>query len=131
LALLGDPVNQTCGIQQRCYLIEQLLDVESDFNTLLIKACTGAGIGRAPYSRNLIKPVRISVRNVLIVASTKCPSIGVNSFADATHASYAPEVERNQSNHVAHFARCGFTNQRRAGKYSIQAPINAVLSAEW
>jgi len=39
----------------------------------------------------------------LIVASTKCASIGVNSFADATHASCSAEVERNQSNHVAHF----------------------------
>src|SRR5260221_8187385 len=34
LALSGDPVDQTCGIQQRCCLIEQLLDVEGDF-----KAC--------------------------------------------------------------------------------------------
>src|SRR6266478_10090845 len=32
-------------------------------------------------------------------------SIGVTSFADATHASCSAEVERNQSNHVAHFAR--------------------------
>jgi hypothetical protein len=42
----------------------------------------------------------------LIVASIKCASIGVNSFVDATHASCSAEVERNQSNHVAHFARC-------------------------
>ena len=31
--------------------------VESHFKTLLMKACTGAGIGCAPYSRGLIKPV--------------------------------------------------------------------------
>src|SRR5258708_1431524 len=49
--------------------------------------------------------LRISVRNVLIVASTKCASIGVNSFSDATHASCSAEVERNQNNHVAHFVR--------------------------
>jgi hypothetical protein len=55
LALSGDPVDQTCGIQQRCCLIEQLLDVEGDFKTLLMKARTGAGIGCAP--RGLIKPV--------------------------------------------------------------------------
>jgi hypothetical protein len=55
--LSGDPVDQTCGIQQRCCLIEGLLDVESDFKTLLMKARTGAGIGCAPYSRGLIKPV--------------------------------------------------------------------------
>ena len=30
-ALSGDPVDQTCCIQQRCCLIEELLDVESDF----------------------------------------------------------------------------------------------------
>src|SRR5260370_36963039 len=30
LALSGDPVDQTCGIQQRCCLIEELLDVHSD-----------------------------------------------------------------------------------------------------
>ena len=36
---------------------------------------------------------------------TKCASIGANSFADATHASSSAKVERNQSNHVAHFAR--------------------------
>jgi hypothetical protein len=29
LALLGDPVDQACGIQQRCCFIEELLDVES------------------------------------------------------------------------------------------------------
>jgi hypothetical protein len=56
LALSGDPVDQTCGIQQRCCLIEELLDVESDFETLLMKARPGAGIGCAPYSRGLIKP---------------------------------------------------------------------------
>jgi hypothetical protein len=55
--LSGDPVDQTCGIQQRCCLIEQLPDVEGDFKALLMKARTGAGIGCAPYSRGLIKPV--------------------------------------------------------------------------
>jgi hypothetical protein len=55
--LSGGPVDQGCGIQQRCCLIEQLLDVESDFEPLLMKARTGAGIGCAPYSRGLIKPV--------------------------------------------------------------------------
>src|SRR5258707_15870047 len=49
--------------------------------------------------------LRISVKYALILAPTKCASIGVNSFADATHASCSAEVERNQSNHVAHFAR--------------------------
>jgi hypothetical protein len=51
--LSGDPVDQTCGIQQRCCLIEELLDVESDFKAFLMKARTGAGIGCAPYSRAL------------------------------------------------------------------------------
>jgi hypothetical protein len=37
--------------------IEELLDVERDFKTLLVKASTGAGIGCAPYSRGLIKAV--------------------------------------------------------------------------
>src|SRR5260221_907338 len=57
LALPGDPVDQACGVQQRCCLIEHLLDVESDFKTLLMKASTCAGIGCAPYSRGLIEPV--------------------------------------------------------------------------
>jgi hypothetical protein len=43
LALPGDPVDQPCCIQQRCCLIEQLLDVESYLKTLLMKARTGAG----------------------------------------------------------------------------------------
>jgi hypothetical protein len=103
--LSGDPVDQACGIQQRCCLIEQLLGVESDFKSLLMKARTGAGIGCAPYSRALSSRLRISDRYALIVASTKCASIGVNSFADPTHASCSAEVERNHSNHVAHFAR--------------------------
>jgi hypothetical protein len=34
LALSGDPVDQACGIQQRCCLIEELLNVESDLKTL-------------------------------------------------------------------------------------------------
>src|SRR6266404_8648093 len=83
LNLSGDPVDQTCGIQQRGCLIEELLDVESDFKTLLMKARTGAGIGCAPYSRGLSSQLRISARYVPIVASTKSASIGVNSFADA------------------------------------------------
>jgi hypothetical protein len=45
LGLSGDPVDQACGIQQRCCLIEELLDVESD--AFLIKARAGAGIGCA------------------------------------------------------------------------------------
>jgi hypothetical protein len=40
-----------------CRPIEELLDVESDIQALLMKACTGAGIGCAPYSRGFIKPV--------------------------------------------------------------------------
>jgi hypothetical protein len=40
--LSGDPVDQTCGIQQRCCLIQELLNVESDFEALLMKARTGA-----------------------------------------------------------------------------------------
>jgi hypothetical protein len=51
LALSGDLVDQTCGIEQRCCLIEELLGVESDFKALLIEACPGAGIRCAPYSR--------------------------------------------------------------------------------
>jgi hypothetical protein len=57
LALSGHPVDQTCDVQQRCCLIEELLDVESDFKALLMKARTGARIGCAPYSRGPIKPV--------------------------------------------------------------------------
>src|SRR5260370_131668 len=57
LALSDDPVDQTCGIQQRACLIEELLDVESDIQALLMKAGTGAGIGCASNSRGLIEPV--------------------------------------------------------------------------
>src|SRR5260370_31832999 len=40
LALSGDPVDQPCGIQQRCCLIEQLLDVEGDFKAYdRVSAC--------------------------------------------------------------------------------------------
>ena len=56
-ALPGDPADQAGGIQQRCCLIEELLDGESYLKTLLMKARTGAGIGGASYSRGLIKPV--------------------------------------------------------------------------
>ena len=62
LALSGDPVDQACGIQQRRRLIEELLDVERDFKPLLMKARAGAGIGCAPYSRGLIKPVTLALR---------------------------------------------------------------------
>jgi hypothetical protein len=55
--LSGDPVDQACGIQRRSRLTEELLDVESDFQALLMKARPGAGIGCAPYSRGLIEPV--------------------------------------------------------------------------
>jgi hypothetical protein len=42
--------------QQRCCLVEELLDVEGDFKALLKEACPGAGIRCAPYSHGLIKP---------------------------------------------------------------------------
>jgi hypothetical protein len=51
--LSGDPVDQACGIQQRCCLIQKLFDVKGDLKTLLLKARAGAGIGCAPYSRGL------------------------------------------------------------------------------
>jgi hypothetical protein len=54
---LSDPIDQACGIQERCRLVERLLYVEGDFKTLLMKARIGAGIGCAPYSRGLIEPV--------------------------------------------------------------------------
>src|SRR6267378_6883223 len=38
-----------------------------------------------------------------MVVSTICASIADNSFVATTHASRAGEVERNQSNLVAHF----------------------------
>ena len=57
----GDPVDQACGIQQRGCLIEELLDVESDFKPLLMRARTGAGIGCAPYSSGLIKAVTVGL----------------------------------------------------------------------
>jgi hypothetical protein len=41
----------------------------------------------------------------LIVVSTNCASMAANSFVAITHASRAGEVERNQSNLVAHFKR--------------------------
>ncbi len=56
LALSGGPVDQACGIQQRASLIEEVLDVESDFKALVMKAGTGAGIGCASYSCSFIKP---------------------------------------------------------------------------
>jgi hypothetical protein len=90
--LSGDTVDQACGIQQRCCLIEQLLGVEGDLKPLLMKARTSAGIGCAPYSAALSSRLRISVKYTLIVASAKCASI-VDSFADATHASCSAEVE--------------------------------------
>jgi hypothetical protein len=37
--------------------MEELLDVESDFKPLLVKARTGASIGCASYPRGFIKPV--------------------------------------------------------------------------
>jgi hypothetical protein len=53
----GDPVDQTCGIEQRGCLMEELLDVESDFKALLVKTRPGADVGCTPYSRGLIQPV--------------------------------------------------------------------------
>jgi hypothetical protein len=49
LALSGDPVDQACGIQQRCRERLQAPSHESR---------TGAGIGCAPYSRGPIKPAK-------------------------------------------------------------------------
>src|SRR5258708_5098988 len=51
------PIDQARGIQQRCCLTKELLDVESDFKALLMEARTGAGIGCASYPRGLSKPV--------------------------------------------------------------------------
>src|SRR5260221_10798634 len=65
--------------------------------------------------------------------------IGVNSFADATHASRSSEVERNQSNHVAHFARfrassrmvslSGLTSKLAPGTLTFQFTISGFESS--
>jgi hypothetical protein len=65
---------------------------------------TGAGIGGASYSRGFIEPGSDFSQICLIVVSANCESIGTNSFAGTAHASRAAEVERSQSNLVAHFS---------------------------
>src|SRR4029077_18884290 len=70
LALSGHPVDQACGIQQRRCLIEQLRDVESDFKPLLMKARPCTGVGCAPYSRGLIKPVTQELKRSLVRLKT-------------------------------------------------------------
>src|SRR5216684_1571044 len=55
-ALSSDPTDQTRSIEQRRCLIQELLHVECDFEALLMKPGTRAGIGRAAYSRGLIEP---------------------------------------------------------------------------
>src|SRR6266446_9706477 len=57
LALSSDPIDQTRCIEQRRCLIQELLHVECDFEALLMKPRTRAGIGRTAYSRGLVKPV--------------------------------------------------------------------------
>ena len=54
--LLTDPVDQACGIQQRCCLVQKLLHVECDFEALLVKSRTRASVGCASYSRAFIEP---------------------------------------------------------------------------
>src|SRR5882757_11317689 len=48
-------VDQACGIQQRCCLVQKLLHVECDFEALLVKSRTGASVGCACYSRGFIE----------------------------------------------------------------------------
>src|SRR5438874_2708015 len=55
-ALLTDPVDQARRIQQRCCLVPKLLDVECDFEALLVKPGASASVRCASYSRGLIKP---------------------------------------------------------------------------
>src|SRR5713101_7189245 len=57
LTLSSDPTDQTRSIEQRRCLIQELLHVECDFEALLMKPRTRAGIGRTAYSRGLIEPV--------------------------------------------------------------------------
>src|SRR5712691_604966 len=57
LTLPSDPIDQTRSIEQRRCLIQELLHIECDFEALLMKPRTRAGIGRAAYSRGLIEPV--------------------------------------------------------------------------
>src|SRR5712664_3428071 len=60
-ALLTDPVDQACGIEQRCCLVQKLLHVECDFEALLVKSRTGASAAR-PIPAALSSRLRISVR---------------------------------------------------------------------
>jgi len=83
LALSGDPVDQTCGIQRRCCLIEELLDVKSDFKTLLMKARTGAGIGW--WARRNEKPCPSRSADRGKVNARRC---GVQTIPDAAPKSY-------------------------------------------
>src|SRR5436305_844236 len=56
LALLTDPVDQARGIEQRCCLVQKLLHVECDFETLFVKPRASASVRCAPYSRGPIEP---------------------------------------------------------------------------
>ena len=55
LTLSSDPIDQTRSIEQRRCLIQELLHVERDFEALLMKPRTRAGVGRTAYSRGLIE----------------------------------------------------------------------------
>jgi hypothetical protein len=101
--LLTDPVDQARSIEQRCCLVQKFLHVECDFEALLVKPGARASICCASIPAALSSLLRISVRKVLIVVSTNCASISVNSFVATTHASRAGKVERKESNLVARF----------------------------
>jgi hypothetical protein len=55
-AWLSDPVNQARRIQERCCLVQKLLHIERDFETLGVKSGAGARVRGAAYSRGFIQP---------------------------------------------------------------------------
>jgi hypothetical protein len=91
LAVLTIGFAMLAGNEQGATYLGQALDLQTE-----------ASAAR-PIPAALSSRLRISFKYVLIVASANCGSIGGDSFAATTHASRAAEVERNQSNLVAHF----------------------------
>jgi hypothetical protein len=90
---LADAIHETSGVEQRVGLIEQLFDVECDFEGLFDIAGVGADLGRLGDGGSLIEPSP-DFRDVRLERGFEYDRVHGGSLHHHTHAPRRSEVER-------------------------------------
>ncbi|MGC2778002.1 MAG: hypothetical protein WA418_20430 [Bradyrhizobium sp.] len=109
----GAPLEQTCGVQKRVHLADQLLHIENDGDASFGIAGIHAGFGCCSPDRcSLIEPLTDAFQEI---RNRNCWRFLGHHGASVTttHAPFANEVEQKVSNFLALLPPDGSSSKRR------------------